>query len=62
MQQKLNQIEVNRVSHRLFEKGVLKGFSLPLIKGRILNDILENRESLIHKSPVARVKLVISLA
>ena len=38
------------------------GFSLPFIKGRNWQEIAEDQESIIHKSPVARGKLVISLA
>lgn len=30
-QLKINQIELNQVNHRIIEKGVLVGFSLPFI-------------------------------
>lgn len=50
------------VGHRLYEKGVLMGFSLPLLKGNGWDQMLKNQDSLINKSPVARVKLLISLA
>ena len=38
------------------------GFSLPLLKGMSWEEMRKNNLSLVSKSPVARVKLLISLA
>ena len=59
---KLEEIEPNMVSHRLYEKGVLMGFTLPLLKGSAWHEMLKNKNSLINRSSVARVKMLISLA
>ena len=51
------------VSHRLYVNGVLYGFTLPFLNGKIWNKLRnKNSDNLIQKSPIARVKLVIELA
>lgn len=50
------------VGYKVYEKGVLIGFSLPFLKNTPWHKMLERHDSFARKSSVVRVKLVVELA
>ena len=59
--QAIEKLYSKTVFHRLYEGGVLLGFTMPFLRGDFWDRLLSQEKCIFNTSPVARVKLVLKL-